>query len=873
MTFWKRLLRRKQLDEQLDKELRFHLEQHASDLISHGCSPEEAHRQARLAFGGAQQVKEECRDARGTRWLDDLWQDLRYALHALARNPSFSVVAITCLVLGIGVNTTIFSLTMEAIFSRPSIRDPQSVVYVRIGGSDVTSVALWRFLHDQGGLKEIAGADEIGEANWRLGDETHHLYSAHVTDNFFDMAGVPLLFGRPIQAGDRDTAVISYGLWQRWFSGDGEIVGKALVLDGQAYTITGVLPRNHRSIMGLGMSPDVYLPATKETDEVSLYARIPEGLNRAALRSQLTPLCRELDKLKPRPPGSSKWEKTVKISSVDGIENMEAWGLLPVAGFFAVLMVVVGLVLLIACANVTSLLLARASTRRQELAIRTALGASRSRIVRQLLAESFLLAMPGAAGGLVMNLLLTQAMNKISLPVSLPIRLSMRPDWRLLGYLALVAFLATVATGLLPALKAARVAIQSRLKEQQGSVGKARWNLRSALVVGQLAISALLLLTASLFARNLIKASNTDLGFNVNNTLWTHMRLVTGKYSTVEQIEHLTDSALDQIRSLPGVEAASAVRVVPMNDVISFEGDLDFQTDLGGKPASAIDACDLNWVSADYFRTMDIPIMEGRPFLPSDRQGTPEVAIINQEMARRVFGNANPIGHTITIAAIEKHPVMIVGVARNSKYWKLGEGNMPALYKAYAQGNFRGLPTELQLLVRTSKGDAALIKSLDHALGAIDPTAFIDTRTMRSSLAFALLPSRAGAIITGSVGVLGVTLAAIGLYGVLLYTVSQRTKEIGLRMALGATGRDIVRTVVGESLVLCILGLALGLGIAIFAARPLSIFFVPGLTAGDPPSFILVCGLMVFICLAATLPPVMIALHVDPMIALRHEAG
>lgn len=873
MTFWRRLLRRKQLDEQLDKEVRFHLEQHASDLISRGYAPEEAQRQARLAFGGPQQVKEECRDARGTRWLDDLWQDLRYALRALGRNPVFSAVAVTCLALGIGVNTTIFSLSLEAMFARPSVRDPQSVIYVQIGGSEVTSVALWRFLHEQGGMEEIAGADEIGEANWRLGEETHHLYVAHVTDNFFDTAGVPLLFGRPIQTGDRDAAVISYGFWQRWLSGDHDIVGRALALDGQMYTITGVLPRNHRSIMGLGMSPDVYLPATRATDQVSLYARIPKGLNRAALRSQLNLLCRELDKIKPRPPGSSKWEKTLKISSVAGIENMEAWGLLPVAGFIAVLMVVVGLVLLIACANVASLLLARASRRRQELAIRTALGASRGRIIRQLLAESSVLAVLGAAGGLMMNVLLTQAMNKISLPVALPIRLAMRPDLRLLGYLALVTFLATIATGLLPALKAARVAIQPMLKENEGNVGNARWSLRSALVVGQLAISALLLLTASLFARNLIKAGNTDLGFNVNDTLWTHMRLVPGKYTTVEQVERLTDLALDQIRSLPGVEAASAVRVVPMNDVVSFEGDLNLVTDLGSKPASAIDAYDQNWVTADYFRTMDIPIMEGRAFLPSDRQGTPEVGIINQEMARRVFGNASPIGHTITVAAIENHPIMIVGVARNSKYWTLGEGNMPALYKAYAQGNFRGLPTDIQFLVRTPNRNASLIESLNHTVGAIDPTAFVETKTMRSSLAFALLPSRAGAIITGSVGVLGVTLAAIGLYGVLLYAVSQRTKEIGLRMALGATARDIIGTVLGESLVLCAVGSALGLGIAIFAARPLSMFLVPGLTPGDPPSFILVGGAMLVICLAATLPPMLSALRVDPMIALRHEVA
>jgi predicted permease len=343
----------------------------------------------------------------------------------------------------------------------------------------------------------------------------------------------------------------------------------------------------------------------------------------------------------------------------------------------------------------------------------------------------------------------------------------------------------------------------------------------------------------------------------------------------VEQLEQLSDSALDRLRNLPGVESATVVGFVPMNDVASFKGDLNIQADTPEPSPAVVDSLDLNWVGSDYFRTMDIPILQGRAFLPSERQGTPEVGIVNEEMARRLFGNRSAVGHTITAGVIDSHPILIVGVARNSKYYTLGERNKSALYKAYAQGNFHGLhsglPGDVHFLLRTSSNPSALIKPLNDALGVVDPTAAIETKTMRSSLAFALLPSRAGAIITGSIGALGVALAAIGLFGLLLYSTTRRTKEIGLRMALGATRQNITGMVVGQSLVLCGMGLAVGLVIAAFAARPLGIFLVPGLSPHDPASFAIVCVVLLAVSFLATLVPLARALSIDPMAALRHE--
>jgi predicted permease len=573
---------------------------------------------------------------------------------------------------------------------------------------------------------------------------------------------------------------------------------------------------------------------------------------------RLKAACKELDKVYPRSNNSS-WTNQIIVAPVAGLDRLHELGLAFIGYFFAMLMIVVGLVLLIACANVSSLLLARASSRRNELAIRLAIGAARGRIVRQLLAESLLLALLGTVTGLLLNIWLTGVMSRVQIPAPAPIQLLIEPDWRLLLYSSGLAIATALVAGLMPALKATRGGLSAALKLDQRQVGNQRWTLRNALVVGQLAISVVLLATGFLFLRNMTKATTLSPGFDADHSLWAYTRLVPEKYSTPEKTRAFITSALDQLRSLPGVEAASIARAVPLNDHVTMG--TEFRNDLNDRPVPV--DFNFNWVAPDYFKTMGIRVLGGREFLSSDRNGAPRVAIINENLGRRLFGNTNPVGHVIRWDG----PVTIVGVAGNSKYFTIGEERPLALYVPYFQ---EGSIVNLHFLIRAAYPPGVL-KDVNRALGRLDSSAAIEVKLMRDALGFAFLPSRVGAALLGTMGMLGLALASIGLYGVLAYAVSRRIREIGLRMALGADSRAIVRMVIAQSLSLVATGVGIGLGLAVFAIKPLAMFLVPELSTTDPATFLAVVAVLVAVALTATLGPALRAVSVDPVIALRYE--
>ncbi len=850
------LFQRKKFNAELDDEIRFHLEMAAA---------ERGEAQARREFGSTVRAREDTRSAWQIRWLEDLVSDLRYGARALRRTPGFAAAAIFSLALGIGANTTIFSLTMEFLFSQPSCRDADTLRSIQIGGNSAVEVRDYRFLRDAHILVDVAGNFEEAESNWRNGEDTRSLSVMHVTDNFFNMVGVPFAFGRGIQPGERSTVVLSHQFWQRRLASDPNVLGRSLVLDGQPYTVVGVLPHDYRTLFGFGFAPELYLPVLREDELVSLVARIPAGMTRAVAMARLAATCKELDKVHRRSENMS-WANQIRVVPVAGLERLDELGLGPIKEFFGMLMIVVGLVLLIACANVSSLLLARASSRRQELAIRLAIGAARGRIIRQLLAESLLLAMLGTCAGLILNLWLSGVMNRVQLPLPVPIQLLIQPDWRLLFYSAAVAVLSALVTGWMPALKAARTGVSDALKLQQGQVGNRRWTLRNALVVGQLSVSVVLLATGFLFLRNMTKAVSMNPGFDAGHTVWAYMRLVPEKYfpkkdSGPEKALALIHDALDELRALPGIESASIARAVPLNDHIT-EG-TRMSTDLDEHPVEV--QFNYNFVGPDYFKTMGIPIVQGREFLPSDRKGAPEVVILNENLARRLFGNRNAAGHTIRWAG---NPVTVAGVAKNSKYFSLGEENPQALYTSYLREG--GSIVNLHFLVRARRPHD-VVKEIARTLGRLDSSAAIEVKPMRDSLAFAFLPSRVGAALLGCMGLLGLALASIGLYGVMSYSVARRTREIGLRVALGADRGAVLRMVARESFALLGIGLAIGLGISVFATKPLAMFLVPDLSTSDPATFLTVVAVLATIAFAATLGPALRALRVDPMVALRYE--
>ena len=848
---------RRRFEDDLELEMQLHLEMAAE---------ERGEAAARREFGPVVRMREDSRSAWQVRWLVDLGSDLRYALRALRRNPGFAAAAIFSLALGIGANTTIFSLTMEFLFSQPSCRNPETLVSFQIGGNSAAEVRDDRFLRDAHIFSDVAGSFEEVEANWRNGEDTYRLWVMTVTDNFFNMVGVPLAFGRGIQPGERSTVVLSDGFWRRRLNGDPAVLGKVLIIDGRHYTVVGVLPHEYRTLLGFGFAPELYYPVLRDDELVSLVARLPEGMTRAVAMARLKATCKELDKVHPRS-GTESWANELRMAPVAGLERLDELGLGPIKEFFGMLMVVVGLVLLIACANVSSLLLARASSRRQELAIRLAIGAARGRLVRQLLAESLLLAALGTVAGFLLNLWLTGVMNRVQLPIPVPLQLLIAPDWRLLAYSSIVAVASALVAGWMPALKATRTGVGDALKMQQGQVGNRRWTLRNALVVGQLAVSVVLLTTGFLFLRNMMQAVNMNPGFDTQHTVWAYVRLVPEKYfpqkdSGPEKTMALVNDALRELRALPGVEAASIARAVPLNDHITMGTEL--RTDVDDHPIPI--GFNYNFVSPDYFKTMGIPMAAGREFLPSDGRNSPEVVILNENLARRLFGDRNAIGHTIRWGDAV---VTVAGVAKNSKYFSLGEDNSLALYTSYVRKG--GTIVNLHFLIRAAGRPEGVVREIRTALGRLDASAAIEVKPMRDAMGFAFLPSRVGAALLGSMGLLGLALASIGLYGVLAYSVARRTREIGLRVALGADRGAVLRMVARESGVLMSIGMAVGLGISIFATKPLAMFLVPDLSPSDPATFLTVVGVLAVVAFAATLGPALRALRVDPMVALRYE--
>ena len=857
MGVWKaaynrvRYFGRRGFESELDQEIQFHIETRAAELEQAGVPAQTAAAQARREFGSQFRMREETRAAWQFQWLEDLTGDLRYAARAFRRNPAFVCTAVACLALGTGANTTIFSMATEALLSQPSVRDPATLVNFVIGGNSASPLKQYQVVRDQHLFSGIAGEDEESMANWRHGQITERLYVVRVTENYFQVTGIPVAIGRAIATGDRPSVVLSYGLWQRRMAGDPNVPGQMIVLDGKPYTIAGVLPRDHRTLLGFGFAPDLYMSISDLQERVSMYARLPAGVSRAALNARLPALTPLFQSQWPDHGGGWRGMHAVAVSGYERLQGDSQ--LMQLVAFAALLLLVVGLVLLIACANVASLLLARASSRSHEIAIRLAIGAGRGRLIRQLLAEGLLLALCGTGAGLAVNLAITSLLSRYPLPLPLPVQLQIRPDWRLLLYAIGLALVCTVAAGLMPAVRATSAGLRA-----------SRFPLRQTLVVGQLAVTIVLLCAGLIFLRNLVHASTMSPGFDTAHTVWASMRLVPQAYEHGSKTQVLIHSALDGLRALPGVDSAAIAERVPLNEPLTT-GTM-MSTDLGAAP-KRVNFND-NYVGPDYFKTMVIPILRGREFTASDREGSPRVAILNENMARRLFGDIDPIGHSIRYEG-NGPSIQIVGVATNSKYLTLGEQDPLAFYEPYAQqGEVR---TDLRFLIHASGSPQLLVPAVNRVLHQLDDTAALDTKPMSQALGFALLPSRVGAAILGSVGLLGLTLAAIGLYGTMLYAVSRRTSEIGLRMALGATPGQVLRLVFRQSFVLAGTGIAIGTALAVFAVRPLSLFVTPEVRPADPMNFAIVAGILCAVALLATAAPAIRALRVDPLVALRHE--
>jgi predicted permease len=540
-----------------------------------------------------------------------------------------------------------------------------------------------------------------------------------------------------------------------------------------------------------------------------------------------------------------------------------------IATFFAVLLSVGLLVLAIAGANVAGLLLARSSARQRELAIRVALGASRRRLMQQVLAESFWLALAGTAGGLLLTFGAMRAISSLPLPLPLPLEIGTPFDLGLFGCALAVVLLATLFGGLLPAIQATRPSVAPALKQDVRRYVHRRWTLRGLLVIGQVAVSILLVVTSFLFLRNLARAHALDPGFDTTSTLVAQVGFVEHRY-TAETRTALLATAVDRVEALPRVERATYALGVPLTirsgrvsgAPVSIEGE-------GAR--SNFDAMWAeNMVGPGYFDKLGIALLKGRDFTSADTAGAPRVIVINEAFVRRHLGGREPIGLRLLLpGAASPDAYEIVGVVGNSRHRTIGEGQMAAVYYSYAQRPGDGRVVHLLARMRGAPEDG--LASIAGAIEGLDPTAAVDVQTMRHTLAFAFLPSRVGAALVGGLGAVALTLAMAGLFALLSYSVTRRTKEIGVRMALGAPVGAVARLVIGDALTLVATGMAIGLALAAFVTQPLAMFLVDGLRPGDPVSFAGTALIFVLVSAAATWQPIRRAAGVDPVAALRDE--
>ena len=838
-----RLRRRCSMERDVEAELAFHREMAAAQG-----NP--------VSMGNTTVVQEQARDLWRFTFLENLWRDVLYGARSLRRSPALVVTALLSLGLGIGINTGIFSMAVEFLLSEPSVTDARSVVSVRMGGNSHSSKEVVEFVRASGLFQDVVGENEETYINWNDGAETRQIFAMVLTKNYFTALGVPIAYGRGIQPQDPDeVAVLGNHFWRTRLRGDPAVIGRAIRLDGRPYTVVGILPADYRSLIGFGYSPDVYVPRYLDDTILALYARLKPGMTIGQARAGLLAVAQRLDKAMPEP---FRYAESLQVTAVGGMDRIKSETEMQTVGlFFVVLLVVVGLVLTIACVNVASLLLARGSARRQELAIRISLGAGRGRLVQQLLVETALLSLAGVAFGLVLREAMAAAVEQLKLPLPIPIRLHLALDWRVTLYAMLLASFATVVCGLLPALRSVRQSIAPSLHRE------GRMRLQRGLVVAQLALSLIVLTAGFLFLRNLWRSNGISPGFDVRHTVYADVNLPPQAYKDVARQRTYVAQALRELTALPGIESAAASRVIPFTAATRFMTGLKMADT--GKTVRAFYYW--NAVTPDYFRAMGIPIERGNTFDPAASAAMFPV-IVNRTFAQRYLADRDPLGRTFFWGDV-KTPYVVVGIANVTKNFSIGEEDQPQLYEDLARLDRDS--TRVEFVARSATPPATQVQAVRAALRRVEPNAGLDVATLYSSIGLAFLPSQMGAALLGGIGVLGLMLATIGLYGVMVYSVSRRTREIGVRLALGAGRRDIAFMVLGSAAKLLLTGSAVGLLCAFFLVKPLAMFLVPGLRPTDPASFLAVAALLATTGLAAAWGPARRAAAVDPTTSLRYE--
>jgi predicted permease len=813
--------------------------------------------------------------------MDTLGQDLRFALRQLIRSPGFAVLAVAMLGLGIGATTTIFSV-INAVFLRPPVhvREPERLVAVftsDFSGPRFGTSSYPDFVDFAAGAAGLEGLAAVTPRPFSVasGTESFRTMGEMVSEDYFGLLGVPLVQGRGFIPGESEAdIVIGHGLWQRRLGGAADVIGRTMRLSGHTFTIVGVAPEGFTGTMR-GIRVEVWAPLAAQRilspgdDMITnrgdrglfLFGRLRTGVTPVEAQSQLEVVAARLHQAY-----RQRWTDRMgraRVVTVLPERDARIFPTIrgPVTQFLALLMGVACLVLAISCANLANLLLARGTARRREVAVRLALGGSRVRLVRQFLTEGLVLAAFGAVGGVVLATWATGALSRFEPPLPVPVALDFPLDGRILLFTVLVSALTVVLSALAPALRATRLDSATALRGDLAAAGAARRiGLRDGLVIAQVAVSLVVLTAAGLFLVSLRNATRIDPGFHAAGLGLMRLELGIQGYDSVRGRAFYAELER-RVGALPGVEAVSLTEIVPLGLSRQRRGiEVEGYAPREGEEMEF----GVNTIGAGYFEAMGIPLVRGRGFEPGDREGAAPVAVVNESFARRFWPGENPIGRRFSTARGGTRE--IVGVARDGKYVSLTEEPQPHFYEPFAQA----YEADMVLLVRAAGDPQRVLPALAQEARALDPELPVEVNTMADHLGYALLPQRIGAAVLGAFGLLAALLAAFGLYGVMSYVVSQRTAEIGIRMALGARSHDVRMLVVRRALVLTMTGLGLGLAGAAAATRVLSGFLVD-VSPTDPATLASVVVLFTTVALLASWLPARRAAAVDPMRTLRSE--